>query len=88
MSNTPRTQKPTAPKAGSRSSIRVDATLSDDLAVIMATGADFAGAVRATVGQLADMYRTAWAHGTVPESETPLLIAYQLAPRPTPTHQP
>lgn len=84
MSNTQPTEKRRAvPQPGSRPSVRVDATLSDDLAVIMSTGGDFAGAVRAAVGQLADMYRTAWAHGTVPEGETPLLIAYQLAPRPT-----
>ncbi|QKN87700.1 hypothetical protein SEA_CUMBERBATCH_58 [Streptomyces phage Cumberbatch] len=85
MSTTKRTQKttPAVPAPGARPSVRVDAALSDDLAVIMATGADFAGAVRAAVGTLADIYRTAWAHGTVPEGETPLLIAYQLAPRPT-----
>ncbi|MER8086601.1 hypothetical protein ABTZ57_16060 [Streptomyces sp. NPDC094048] len=76
-------KKPTVPKPGSRPAVRVDATLSDDLAVIMCTGGDFSSAVREAVGQLADMYRTAWAHGTVPEGTTPRLIAYQLAPRPT-----
>ena len=74
---------PAVPQPGSRPSVRVDATLSDDLAILMCTGADFASAVRDAVGQLAEMYRTAWAQGTVPEGTTPQLIAYQFAPRPT-----
>lgn len=85
MATTKRTQPktPAVPQPGSRPSIRVDATLSDDLAILMCTGGDFAAVVREAVRQQADMYRTAWAHGTAPEGTTPHLIAYQLGPRPT-----
>lgn len=85
MATTKRTQPkaPTVPQPGSRPSIRVDATLSDDLAIIMRTGGTAADAIRTAVGQLADMYRTAWAHGTVPEGTPAQLIAYQLSALPT-----
>ncbi|MGW3690278.1 hypothetical protein [Streptomyces sp. NPDC005125] len=80
---TTQTKTPAVPQPGSRPSVRVDAPMSDDLAVIMCTGGDFASAVREAVGQLADMYRTAWAHGTVPHGTTPRLLAFQLGERPT-----
>ncbi|WP_371652485.1 MULTISPECIES: hypothetical protein [unclassified Streptomyces] len=72
----PKTTTPPAP--GSRPSVRVDQALSDDLAVIMSTGGTFADAVRQAVGQLADMYRTAWAHGVCPDGTAPTLLNYQL----------
>jgi hypothetical protein len=83
------TKKPTQPKTpavpqpGSRPTVRVDDALSDDLAILMRTGANLSDAIRAAVGQAADMYRTAWAHGVVPEGETPILLAFQFAARPT-----
>jgi hypothetical protein len=76
--------KPTAPKPGTRTSTRVDDQLSDDLAVLMSPGGTASDAIRAAVGQLADMYRTAWAHGVVPHGTAPTLLAYQLQQRPTP----
>jgi len=77
------TQKPTVPQPGSRPSIRVDAELSDDLAVLMRPGGNVSDAIRLAVGQLAEMYRTAWAHGVVPDGEAPELLTYQLRRRPT-----
>ncbi|MCX4824232.1 hypothetical protein OG883_31125 [Streptomyces sp. NBC_01142] len=73
-------KKPTAPKAGDRPTVRVTDAFADDLAVIMSTmGTDgtFADAVRQAVGQLAGIYRTAWAHGIVPRGTAPTLGAYQ-----------
>ncbi|WHM36301.1 hypothetical protein [Streptomyces sp. BPTC-684] len=80
MTDTNPTQpKTTSPPAlGSRPSVRVDHALADDLAVIMSTGGTFADAVRQAVGQLAEMYRTAWAHAVCPECTAPTLLAYQL----------
>ncbi|MFC8095356.1 hypothetical protein [Streptomyces sp. NPDC057301] len=69
----------TPPAAGSRPSIRVDEALAADLADLMSTGPNFADAVRQAVGQIAAMYRTAWAHGIVPEGTAPTLAAYQFA---------
>ncbi|MET9555103.1 hypothetical protein [Streptomyces sp. NPDC006645] len=82
MTNANPTQgkQPTAPKAGTRPTVRVTDAFADDLAVIMSTmGADgtFADAVRQAVGQVAQMYRTAWAHGVVPRGVAPTLGAYQ-----------
>ncbi|MDK0520374.1 hypothetical protein [Streptomyces sp. ML-6] len=76
--------KPTPPKTGTRTSIRVDDQLSDDLAVLMTPGGTVSDAIRTAVGQLADMYRTAWARGVVPHGTAPTLLAYQLQQRPTP----
>ncbi|MFS0695115.1 hypothetical protein [Streptomyces nitrosporeus] len=86
MANTQRTQSrtPAVPQPGSRPSIRVDAELSDDLAVIMRTGGTTTDAVRAAVAHLAMIYRTAWAHGIVPSGTVPTLAAFQYAERPTP----
>lgn len=73
-------RKPTAPKAGTRPTVRVTDAFADDLAVIMSTmeaDGTFADAVRQAVGQLAGMYRTAWAHGIVPTGTAPTLGAYQ-----------
>ncbi|WP_371797409.1 hypothetical protein [Streptomyces sp. NBC_01718] len=81
--NPTQTKTPTVPQPGSRPSIRVDATMSDDLAVIMRTGGNATDAVRAAVAQLADMYRTAWAHGVVPDGTAPHLLAFQMGQMPT-----
>jgi hypothetical protein len=80
---TTQTRTPAVPQPGSRPSIRVDETLSDDLAVIMRTGGNATDAVRAAVAQLADMYRTAWAHGVVPDGAPARLLAFQLGELPT-----
>lgn len=69
---------PTVPQPGSRPSIRVDEQLSDDLGVLMRAGGTTTDAVRAAVAQLADIYRTAWAQGVIPEGQRPHLLAFQL----------
>ncbi|MER7726405.1 hypothetical protein [Streptomyces sp. NPDC096323] len=77
----PRT--PAVPQPGSRPSIRVDAQLSDDFATIMRAGGNATDAIRTAVEQLADMYRTAWAHGVIPDGQPAQLLAYQLGRLPT-----
>ncbi|MFF4751814.1 hypothetical protein [Streptomyces sp. NPDC001270] len=88
MSNTKRTQQSTPPKAGARPSIRVDDGLAADLAVLMSTGANLSDAIRAAVRQAADIHRTAWANGVVPEGTAPRLLAYQLQQQRTPSDAP
>lgn len=78
--NQPKKQGP--PKAGTRPSVRIDETLAADLAVVMSAGGNFSDVVRRAVGQLADMYRTAWANRVCPPGTAPNLLAYQLS-RPT-----
>ncbi|MBC9714064.1 hypothetical protein H9Y04_15980 [Streptomyces sp. TRM66268-LWL] len=76
----PTESKQTAPPTtGSRPSVRIDELLAADLADIMSTGTNFTDTVRQAVGQLAAMYRTAWAHGVVPRGTAPTLAAYQFA---------
>lgn len=84
MANAHPTQpkKQTPPTAGQRPSVRVDEALAADLAVLMSTGDNFSDVVRQAVGQLADMYRTAWANRVCPPGTAPNLFAYQLS-RPT-----
>ncbi|AFU62194.1 hypothetical protein SV1_54 [Streptomyces phage SV1] len=77
-------QPPTPPKAGTRPSVRVDEQLAADLAVVMRTGANMSDAIRLSVRQVADMYRTAWTEGVVPVGTAPVLLAYQLHKDPTP----
>ncbi|MEU7046054.1 hypothetical protein AB0A77_34060 [Streptomyces varsoviensis] len=81
---TDRHTRPTSPAPGSRTSVRVDATLSDDLAVIMSAGGTASDAIRAAVAVWADMHRTAWAHGVCPDGTRPRLLAYQLEQQQTP----
>ncbi|MFG2650948.1 hypothetical protein [Streptomyces sp. NPDC048436] len=81
--NQPKKQAP--PKAGTRPSVRIDETLAADLAVVMSAGDNFSDVVRQAVGQLADIYRTAWANGVCPPGTAPNLLAYQLGRRPAPT---
>mgnify|MGYP001230769073 CR=1 FL=1 len=95
MATAKRTQQPTPPKVGTRPSIRVDDQLAADLAVVMRTGVNLSDAIRQSVRQLADMYRTAWTEGVVPVGTAPVLLAYQLQqdpamtpPRPTPAPAP
>ncbi|MFD8005732.1 hypothetical protein [Streptomyces mirabilis] len=85
MGNTNPTQgKNKPPTAGSRPSVRIDDGLAADLADIMGAGdITFADAVRRAVGQLAEIYRTAWAHEVCPPGTAPVVLAYQLGrPRP------
>ncbi|MFF4752666.1 hypothetical protein ACWD5R_11380 [Streptomyces sp. NPDC002514] len=83
MSSTKRTQ-PTPPKTGARPTVRVtDDAFAEDIADLMRAHDTFADAVRQAVGQLAALYRTAWAHGIVPRGTAPTLAAYQFAERPT-----
>ncbi|MFD6873264.1 MULTISPECIES: hypothetical protein [unclassified Streptomyces] len=67
-----------APAIGTRTSVRVDQALSDDLAVLMRPGVNASDAIRAAVGQLANVYRTAWHHGVCPSDTAPRILAYQL----------
>lgn len=67
-----------APAIGTRTSVRVDRTLSDDLAVLMRPGVNASDAIRAAVGQLAAIYRTAWHHGMCPSDTAPRILAFQL----------
>ncbi|CAL9480828.1 hypothetical protein [Streptomyces sp. enrichment culture] len=68
-----------APAVGSRPSVRIDADLAADLADLMRVHGSFTEAVRQAVGQLAAIYRTAWAHGIVPSDAAPTLAAFQFA---------
>lgn len=61
----------------------MDAQLADDLATLMRPRGTVSDAIRLAVGQLAEMYRTAWAHGVVPDGTAPELMTYQLHRRPT-----
>ncbi|MCM2420294.1 hypothetical protein [Streptomyces sp. RKAG293] len=79
---------PKAPAAGSRPSVRIDAAMSDDLSVIMSAGGTASDALRAAVAILADMYRTAWAHGVCAEGSAPRLLAYQLESQQPPAPAP
>ncbi|MGW3057698.1 hypothetical protein ACWC98_17500 [Streptomyces goshikiensis] len=70
--------RPTAPAVGTRTSVRVDQALSDDLAILMRPGVNASDAIRAAVGQLANVYRTAWHHGVCASDTAPRILAYQL----------
>ncbi|MFE7122464.1 hypothetical protein ACFU99_44280 [Streptomyces sp. NPDC057654] len=82
---TDRPTRPTPPAPGNRTSVRVDAALSDDLAVVMSAGGNASDAIRTAVAMWADMHRTAWAHGVCPDGTRPRLLAYQLEQQQTPT---
>ncbi|MER5359990.1 hypothetical protein [Streptomyces sp. NPDC002785] len=79
------TKRHTPPKPGTRPSVRADAAVCDDFAVIMSAGGTASDAIRTAVAMLADMYRTGWAHGVCPPGTAPRLLAYQLEQRPTTT---
>lgn len=79
------TKRHTPPKPGTRPSVRADAALCDDFAVIMSAGGTASDAIRTAVAMLADMYRTGWAHGVCPPGTAPRLLAYQLQQCPTTT---
>jgi hypothetical protein len=89
MANTKRSQPAGPPKPGTRPSIRVDDKLAADLAVLMATGVNLSDAIRAAVGQAADIHRTAWDQRVCAPGTAPVLLAYQLraprTPAPAPT---
>ncbi|WP_406013039.1 hypothetical protein OG520_10860 [Streptomyces sp. NBC_00984] len=80
---TTKSHKP--PKPGTRPSVRADAAVCDDFAVIMSAGGTASDAIRAAVAMLADMYRTGWAHGVCAPGTAPRLLAYQLQQCPTVT---
>lgn len=66
-----RPARPTVPAAGTRPSVRVDAAMSDDLAVLMRGGASVSDVLRIAVGHLAEAYRNAWASGIIPDGAMP-----------------
>ncbi|MEV2203751.1 hypothetical protein AB0E11_27845 [Streptomyces fradiae] len=96
--NPTRRRTAAAPAAGSRPSVRIDADLAADLADLMRVHGSFTEAVRQAVGQLAGIYRTAWAYGIVPSDTAPTLAAFQFStptpvtprrtPAPTPSDRP
>jgi hypothetical protein len=87
MATAKRTQPTTPPKTGDRPTVRVtDDTFAEDIADLMRVHPTFAESVRQAVGQLAALYRTAWAHGIVPRGTAPTLAAYQFVERPTPNN--
>lgn len=71
------------PEIGKALSVRVDADLSDDLAVVMQTGVIASDAVRQALRLLADAYRKAWDYDDCPRGTAPQILAVQIA-RPTP----
>lgn len=76
----------TPPKPGKAVSVRVDQTLSDDLATLMAAGMTASDAVRLAVGFLAHGYRWMWESGLYPEGVSPRRMALKVDPydaRPT-----
>lgn len=76
----------TPPKPGGRMSVRVDESLSDDLAVLMTAGMTASDAVRLAVGFLAHGYRWMWYSGLYPEGTAPARMSLRVPPyaeRPT-----
>lgn len=61
-------------------SVRVDAQLSDDLAVMAQAGMTPSDAVRCAVSIVAGTYRNAWAAGVVPEGVAPLITDCLISP--------
>jgi hypothetical protein len=59
--------------------VRLDATLSDDLAVMTATGMTQSDAVRTAVALLANTYRCAQDHGDVPPGTAPRILGVRYA---------
>ncbi|MBT2400771.1 hypothetical protein [Streptomyces sp. ISL-100] len=71
-----------APAAGARLTVRVDADLSDDLAVLLRTGCTTSDAVRLAVAFLAHGYRWAWESGHYPDGVAPERMAMKVPPHP------
>jgi hypothetical protein len=82
MASPQRTQRRAQPIAGTRPNVRLDEQFARDLAVLMQTGDDLTTAMRTAVGIVANMYRTAWHHGTVPVGTAPTLGAYKFVEKP------
>ncbi|MFF3897911.1 hypothetical protein ACFYY3_33120 [Streptomyces sp. NPDC001812] len=61
----------TPPKPGKALSVKVDARLYDDLAVMLRAGMTLSDAVRTAVGIVADGYRGAWESGRIPDGVKP-----------------
>jgi hypothetical protein len=76
------TQRRARPIAGTRPTVRLDEQFARDLAVLMQTGDDLTTAMRTAVGIVADMYRTAWHHGSTPVGTAPTLKAYKFVEAP------
>jgi hypothetical protein len=72
----------TPPAVGKTLSVKVTPELYDDLAVIMSTGVTASDAVRRAVAQVADLHRTAWAHGMCAPGITPVIDAYSIRRQP------
>ncbi|MFD6972177.1 hypothetical protein [Streptomyces sp. NPDC059949] len=68
----------TPPKAGKSLSVRVDETLSDDLATIMRTGMTASDAVRFAVAFLAHGYNWVWESGLYPDGVSPARMAVRV----------
>lgn len=69
---------PKVPQAGKSLSVRVDDTLSDDLAVVMRTGMTASDAVRYAVAFLAHGYAWAWESGLYPDGVPPRRMAVRV----------
>ncbi|MFF5001581.1 hypothetical protein ACFY3G_02025 [Streptomyces phaeochromogenes] len=82
MATPQRTQRRAQPIAGTRPNVRLDEQFARDLAVLMQTGDDLTTAMRTAVGIVADMYRTAWHHQSVPVGAAPTLKAYKFVEAP------
>ncbi|MFF3886588.1 hypothetical protein [Streptomyces sp. NPDC001914] len=82
MATQQRTQRRARPIAGTRPTVRLDEQFARDLAVLMQTGDDLTTAMRTAVGIVADMYRTAWHHGSTPVGTAPTLKAYKFVEAP------
>ncbi|MFF4867170.1 hypothetical protein ACFY3J_37025 [Streptomyces sp. NPDC001231] len=61
----------TPPKPGKALSVKVDAHLYDDLAVMLRTGMTLSDAVRTAVSIVAGAYRNTWESGRIPEGVMP-----------------
>ncbi|WP_369778053.1 hypothetical protein [Streptomyces sp. R33] len=68
----------TPPQAGKSLSVRVDETLSDDLATIMRTGMTASDAVRYAVAFMAYGYRWVWESGLYPDGVPPRRMAVRV----------
>ncbi|MFD7121918.1 hypothetical protein ACFWAA_33495 [Streptomyces sp. NPDC059922] len=82
MATPQRTQRRAQPIAGTRPTVRLDEQFARDLAVLMQTGDDLTTAMRTAVGIVANMYRTAWHHQSVPVGTAPTLAAFRFVETP------
>lgn len=74
----------TPPKPGKGLSVRMDAELYDDLAVMMRAGMTASDAVKHAVSLVAGTYRNAWAEGAYPEGAEPRITACLVTPYDSP----